>query len=103
MEKANKTMSQTLKVLGNGIRLDILGYLRNGGSCVCDIYDHLRLPQNLVSHHLAVLRENDFIKARKDGKWVYYSLNPTRFKAIEDFIHIFSATKKTKAKSKCIK
>jgi len=103
MEKTNKTMSQTLKSLGNSIRLDILEYLCGGESCVCDIYDHIRIPQNLASHHLAVLRENDFIKARKDGKWVYYSLNPSRFKEVVDFIGIFSAVKNIKAKSKCVK
>jgi len=101
--KINRRMSRALKILGNSIRLDILSYLLGGESCVCDIYDHLSLSQNLASHHLAVLRGNDFIEARKEGKWVYYSLNPSRFKEIEDFIGIFFAVKNMKAKPKCVK
>lgn len=103
MKKKSEKMSQVLKVLGNNMRLDILEYLRGGESCVCDIYDYLRIPQNLASHHLALLKKHDFIKARKDGKWVYYSLNPSRFKEVEIFIGIFSSAKNGKTKSKCIR
>ncbi len=101
MKKQSEKMPQTLKVLGSSIRLDILEYLRGGESCVCDIYDHLRIPQNLASHHLALLKKHDLIKAGKDGKWVYYSLNPSRFREIEGFIGIFSSAKVTKSKSRC--
>lgn len=102
MSKFNsKDSAQLLKILSNTIRLDILLYLRGGGKCVCNIFDHLRLPQNLISHHLALLRENGFIKARKDGKWVYYSLNPVRFSELEKFIKILTSIKNTETKSKC--
>lgn len=62
-------------ILGNDIRFNIVNYLSSGEKCVCNIFRKLNLPQNLTSHHLGILRENKVISDRKDGKWVYYSLN----------------------------
>ncbi|MDO8668038.1 MAG: metalloregulator ArsR/SmtB family transcription factor [bacterium] len=62
-------------VLGNNIRFKIINYLASGEKCVCNIFKKFGLPQNLTSHHLGILRESGFIVDRKDGKWVYYSLN----------------------------
>ena len=97
-----KVISQLLKILGNPIRLDILQYLRGDEQCVCNIFDHLHLPQNLVSHHLAILRESGFIKARKDGKWVHYSLNHVRFTEVQDFIETLTSVKNIETNSKCL-
>ncbi|PSR32871.1 MAG: hypothetical protein C7B46_12355 [Sulfobacillus benefaciens] len=41
--------------------------------------EQLGLPQNSVSHHLRVLREQRLIESRRkpeDQRWVYYRLNP---------------------------
>lgn len=70
-----KKSSERFGALGNEIRFKIVGYLASGEKCVCHIFKKLDLPQNLVSHHLGILRENSLIADRKDGKWVYYSLN----------------------------
>jgi ArsR family transcriptional regulator, arsenate/arsenite/antimonite-responsive transcriptional repressor len=56
-------------------RLRIFGYLSSGERCVCDVEQYMQLPQNLVSHHLGVLRDAGFIRARRDGRWVHYSVN----------------------------
>jgi ArsR family transcriptional regulator len=40
---------------------------------VCEIEHELALPQNLVSHHLRVLREAGLVAARKEGQFVHYS------------------------------
>lgn len=70
-----KNTAKLFDALGNGIRFSIVDYLGSGGKCVCCIFKKLNLPQSLVSHHLAILRENGLITDRKDGKWVYYRLN----------------------------
>lgn len=97
----SNVFAKLLKILGNKIRLDILLYLRGGEKCVCNIFDHLGVPQNLVSHHLALLRESNLIKARKTGKWVHYSLNPVRFSELKKFIKILTSVKNTETKFKC--
>ncbi|MGQ9903864.1 MAG: ArsR/SmtB family transcription factor [Anaerolineae bacterium] len=64
-----------LKVMGEPNRLRIFSLLAQGESCVCDIENAVGLPQNLVSHHLGVLREAGFLRARRAGQWVYYAIN----------------------------
>lgn len=64
-----------LKLMSEPNRLKIYAFLAAGECCVCDIETHMQLPQNLVSHHLGVLRDAGFIRARKVGRWVHYSVN----------------------------
>jgi ArsR family transcriptional regulator len=64
-----------LHALADANRLRIFELLRHGERCVCDIETGVHLPQNLVSHHLRVLREAGLIRARRDGRWAYYSVN----------------------------
>ncbi|MEW6214442.1 MAG: metalloregulator ArsR/SmtB family transcription factor [Nitrospirota bacterium] len=42
--------------------------------CVCDIVAALNMIQPKVSFHLGVLKEAGLIKDRRQGKWVYYSI-----------------------------
>lgn len=54
-------------------RIKVLRLLRGGELCVCEIERSLCIPQNLVSHHLRVLREAGLVAARKEGQFVHYS------------------------------
>lgn len=54
-------------------RIKILRLLRAGEQCVCEIERSLGIPQNLVSHHLRVLREAGLVSARREGQFIYYS------------------------------
>jgi len=65
--------------------------LRNGELCVCDLVDLLKLPQNLVSHHLGVLRSQGLVQARRgssDSRWVYYSINKPALKRLDELCHL---------------
>lgn len=44
--------------------------------CVCDLAWIAERSQNLVSHHMRVLRAGEIVKSRRDGKMVMYSLTP---------------------------
>jgi ArsR family transcriptional regulator len=63
------------KVLGDSTRLKILYALLGSEVCVGDLSLALGLNQSSVSHQLRILRQNDMVKFRKDGKVVYYSLD----------------------------
>jgi len=67
--------AELLKVIAEENRLKILCSLKKGELCVCDIWENLDLPQNLVSHHLKVLRKAGLIVFRKEGLNVMYSRN----------------------------
>lgn len=56
-------------------RLQILQMLHSGEKCVCEIWKHLGLSQNLISHHLKVLKDLNLISSRKEGLWVFYKIN----------------------------
>ena len=63
------------KVFGDSTRIKLLHLLLEREMCVGDIADRLDMTQSAVSHQLRVLRQNDLVKFRKEGKTVYYSLD----------------------------
>ena len=63
------------KVFGDSSRIKMLCLLLQKEMCVGDIAEKLDMTQSAVSHQLRVLRQNDLVKYRKDGKTVYYSLD----------------------------
>ncbi|HZJ41655.1 MAG TPA: metalloregulator ArsR/SmtB family transcription factor [Patescibacteria group bacterium] len=62
------------KTIGDSTRLKILNYLKKE-CCVSELWKKLDLPQNLVSHHLKVLRNAGLVIAEKRGLKVVYHLN----------------------------
>ncbi len=56
-------------------RLKIFASLRSGERCVHEIVIDVGLHQNLVSHHLSVLREAGLVKTRRDGHRVCYAVS----------------------------
>jgi ArsR family transcriptional regulator len=73
--------AQSFRALGDPTRMRILELLTGGERCVCDVAEHMKLPQPLLSHHLKTLRQAGFVIARKDGRWAYYRLDPERLEA----------------------
>lgn len=63
------------KVFGDATRIRMLSLLVDGELCVGDLAERLEMTQSAVSHQLRVLRQNDLVKYRKDGKTVFYSLD----------------------------
>lgn len=63
-----------VKTIGDSTRLRILNYLKKE-CCVGDLGKRLNLPQNLVSHHLRVLRDAKLIIPEKRGLRVVYHIN----------------------------
>ncbi len=73
--KKIKELAQYLKIISDENRLQILCFLQKGERCVCEIYKDLDLKQNLTSHHLKALKDEGLVIARREGKWIYYSIN----------------------------
>lgn len=64
-----------LKIVAEENRVRILCMLKDEPKCVCEIWPALGLPQNLISHHLGVLKEAGLVKPNKQGLKVFYELN----------------------------
>jgi len=63
------------KIFGDSTRIKILYALLNKEMCVSELVTELNMNQSAISHQLRVLRQNDLVKFRKDGKAVIYSLD----------------------------
>lgn len=63
-----------LKVLADENRLKILSCLTKGEMCVCQLTGGVGIPQNLMSHHLKVLKDAGLIDDERRGRWIYYSV-----------------------------
>ena len=69
-------------------RLRILCLLKERKSlCVCEIYEALKLPQNLVSYHLGKLKEAGFVDSNKQGVNVIYSQGLKRIKKFQSGVN----------------
>ncbi|UCF41611.1 MAG: winged helix-turn-helix transcriptional regulator [Gemmatimonadota bacterium] len=64
------------RALGDETRLRILHLLVGGEVCVCDLAAQLDITQPLLSFHLKTLRDADLVRARRDGRWTHYSVDP---------------------------
>lgn len=72
--------------LADGTRLRILERLVEGEQCVCHLTEALGGGQSRLSFHLKTLKEAGLVTARRQGRWVYYSLNGHELGAIRELI-----------------
>lgn len=68
-------LQTTLRALADPIRREILELLKTGPMAAGEIADRFPVTAASVSRHLAVLREADLIRDRREGKYIYYELN----------------------------
>jgi DNA-binding transcriptional ArsR family regulator len=74
-EDQARVLANQAKALGDPTRLRIAAALQLGEElCVCDLAWITELSQNLVSHHVRVLRTADLAASRRNGKLVMYRL-----------------------------
>lgn len=67
--------SRLFHALSDETRLEIVGMLRDGERCVCDLMGALDAAQSRLSFHLKVLKDAGLVVDRRNGRWVYYSLS----------------------------
>jgi ArsR family transcriptional regulator len=91
--------------LSDETRLRIVDRLSDGEKCVCDLTDLLDAAQSRLSFHLKTLKDAGILKDRRDGRWVYYSLNPDVVEDLEHFIGSLTncCRQLTKEASSCCK
>jgi ArsR family transcriptional regulator len=71
------------RALGDETRLRLLEQLHGGEQCVCDLTDELEASQSRLSFHLKTLKEAGLVTDRREGRWVYYTINPEAFAILE--------------------
>ena len=81
-------VAELFKALGDETRLAIVQMLLGKELCVCDILDAFDMSQPAISHHLKILRQAGVVRDTREGKWIYYSLNPTAINLISSVLAI---------------
>jgi DNA-binding transcriptional ArsR family regulator len=71
-----------MKALGNPDRLLILCQLSQGEMCVSELESVLGIAQPTLSQQLTVLRTEQLVTTRRDGKNIYYSLTSAQALAV---------------------
>lgn len=68
-------LSDLLRLMGDSSRLKIIITCMKKPICVTDICKNVQLSQSLVSHHLRLLRATSLLKAKREGRQIFYSVN----------------------------
>lgn len=68
-------LAETFRTLGDPNRLRILDALGRAELCVCDLAALLQLGESAVSHQLRLLRSLRLVRARREGRMVFYTLD----------------------------
>lgn len=74
MTAAAETASDMLKSLANRHRLLIVCQLLDSERSVGDLATFLGIRDSTVSQHLALLRKDGIVAARRDGQTIWYSI-----------------------------
>jgi DNA-binding transcriptional ArsR family regulator len=75
-------LAETFRVLGDVTRVRILDALSTGELCVCDLAALLGSSESAVSHQLRLLRGMRLVRARRDGRMVFYTLDDQHIVAL---------------------
>ena len=67
-------LPQFFQALGDTTRLRLLNLMGEQEVCVCYFVEILSAPQPKISRHLAYLRTAGIVSARREGKWMHYSI-----------------------------
>ena len=70
-----RDLVKAMKALSDETRLRILKVLLERECCVCEIMQALDISQSRASRNLGILEDAGFLKARRDGAWIVYSVD----------------------------
>ena len=89
MDKVYSKNIALLKAFADPNRLLIIDMLTNYGNddcgelCACMILEKMGITQPTLSHHMKILCDCGLVSGRKQGKWIYYTMNKI---VVDDFL-----------------
>jgi DNA-binding transcriptional ArsR family regulator len=91
MQKAAVFEDKIFQALADPSRRAILESLTRGEAAVKDLTARFDISQPAVSQHLATLKEAGLVNARREGRCVYYRVQPRGMKPLIDWIAHYRA------------
>jgi ArsR family transcriptional regulator len=87
VEESRNATVDIFRALGDPVRLELLAQIAaNGPICVCHLEEALSYRQSRISKHLGTLRRAGLVSSRRDGTWVYYSVEPEALEIAQEFL-----------------
>lgn len=83
------------RAMSDSKRLMIVRMLSKGELCACKILEKFDITQPTLSHHMKVLCGCGLVSVRKEGKWVYYSLNRDAYDGLNVFLSGITSAEKS--------
>ena len=68
-------LSALLALMADPTRLRIVAALEASELCVCDLSATIGISESAISHHLRSMRELKVVRARREGRLVFYALD----------------------------
>ncbi len=93
--------AELFHALADETRLEILDELKSGERCVCELTDCLQAGQSRLSFHLKVLKDAGMIVDRREGRWMYYSVNAEALAELDDLVDSLKQTKRARRATGC--
>ncbi|ADY27289.1 regulatory protein ArsR (plasmid) [Deinococcus proteolyticus MRP] len=78
--------AEMFRLLGDPGRLRLLLALRSGELCVCDLAAVTGASESSVSHSLRLLRASRAVRARREGRNMYYALHDGHVEQLLDMM-----------------
>lgn len=86
MQTAVEVRDKIFHALADPRRRGIFESLLQGEAAVKDLTARFDVSQPAISQHLATLREAGLVRARREGRFVYYRVEPRGMKPLIDWI-----------------
>ena len=93
MERIYTDTAKVLKAIAEPKRLRIVDMLSCGELCACRILDAFHITQPTLSHDMKVLVVAGLVNDRREGKNIYYSLNQTAVRDLQEVLGSIFAEK----------
>ena len=87
MQRSAERACRLMKVLANPDRLLILCQLSQGEKCVGELEEILGIVQPTLSQQLTVLREEELVSTRREGKHIYYQFVSPQAMAVMEVLY----------------
>jgi ArsR family transcriptional regulator len=84
LEKIYVDTAKILKAISEPKRLRIVDMLSCGELCACEILEEFHITQPTLSHDMKLLVETGMVQDRREGKNIYYSLNPNVLQELQE-------------------
>src|SRR3972149_3776086 len=78
-----KKASLVIRSINHTLRQQMLKVIDEAGEInITDLYTKLNLEQSVCSKMTAILRKKGIVKTRRDGTWIWYSIDYERLKKV---------------------